>query len=48
MNRKELLKREITSEFYSLTASDRRLLKLFFGYIGVKGKREKKKEKKDA
>ena len=48
MNRKEILKREITSEFYSLTASDRRLLKVFFGYVGVKGKREKKKKKEDA
>ena len=42
------LKAEIGSEYYHLTRRTRRLLKCFFGYLKVEGKREKLKDKKEA
>ena len=42
------LKAEIDSELYNLTRRTRRLLKSFFGYMTVEGKREKLKEKEQA
>ena len=42
------LKAEIDSELYNITRRTRRLLKSFFGYMAVEGKREKLKEKNQA
>lgn len=46
--RRQQIKAEIATLHNSLTLSDRRLVQVFFGYLGVQGKRERVKNPEQA